>query len=304
MIKPLRALLEARDIPYTENAPMAAHTTLRVGGPADLLVEARCAADVAGALRAAKETDTPVWVAGNGSNMLVLDGGIRGLVIVIAGRMADVEVRGTELLAQAGASMGRVAQAAQAAGLSGLEPLSGIPGTVGGAACMNAGCYGLEMSQVIAAIDVLDQGGNASQRRAEELGFGYRQSALMRDNLVATRVMLSLRPGERDEIAQEMGAFAARRREKQPLSLPSAGSFFKRPKGHFAGALIEQAGLKGLSVGGAQVSELHAGFLVNRGGATAKDFLDLMALVQARVYETSGVRLEPEVRILGCDSSC
>ena len=295
----LGALLRARDISYEENAPMDRHTTLRVGGPADFLVEARGAGDVAAALAAAREANAPVQVIGNGSNLLVRDSGIRGLVIAISGRMADVSIKGATLRAQAGGALPRLAQIAQAQGLSGLEALSGIPGAVGGAVSMNAGAYGAEMADVVLSVDALDAEGRALTIAGEALAFGYRQSAVAAKGLVVTGVLLKLAPGKREGIAAAMGAYAVQRREKQPLTLPSAGSFFKRPEGHFAGALIEQAGLKGASAGGARVSELHAGFLVNTGGASAQDFLDLMELIQARVWEHSGVRLEPEVRILG-----
>ncbi len=299
----LCALLRARGIPYQTGVPMAAWTTLRVGGPADCLVAAGSAEDVAGALRAATEAGEPVLVVGNGSNLLVRDGGIRGLVLVIGEGMAKVTVDGDLIHAEAGASLGAVARAAQVAGLTGLEAISGIPGTIGGAACMNAGAYGTEVGAYAVHVEAVDRAGNAVTLDREALAFGYRTSAIQAQSLAAVHVTLRLSPGEPEAITKAMRDYAARRREKQPLTLPSAGSFFKRPAGHFAGALIEAAGLKGISVGGAQVSGLHAGFLVNTGGATASDFLNLVALVQARVLETSGVTLEPEVRIVGCDLS-
>lgn len=299
----LAALLTARHIPYFEHAPMAERTTLKVGGPAEYLVEARSAEDIIGALAAAAEAEAPVYVIGNGSNLLVRDAGIRGLVIVVGRAMASIEVSGNGLVAAAGAPLARVAQLAQAAGLTGMEALSGIPGTIGGAVCMNAGAYGAEMSQLVTQVQTVDPmaagGAEMVTLTAADLGFGYRSSAVMRRGLIATQVSLTLAPKEPVAVAAMMRDFAGKRRDKQPLTLPSAGSFFKRPPGLFAGSLIEGAGLKGTSVGGAQVSEKHAGFLVNTGGATAQDFLDLMEHIQRRVLETNGVLLEPEVRILG-----
>lgn len=298
------AALTALDIPFATREPMSRHTTLKVGGPADVFVRARSAGEVAAMLRAAKETGTAPLILGNGSNLLVRDGGIRGLVICVGSGMAEVSREGHVLRAQAGATLGKVAQAAQAAGLSGLEALSGIPGTIGGAAWMNAGAYGAEMAQLVSRVHALDQNGNAMELSGEALAYGYRESALKQNGWTVTEVWLALAEKPPDAILSSMRAYAEKRREKQPLILPSAGSFFKRPEGHFAGALIERAGMKGQSVGGAMVSEKHAGFLVNTGGATAKDFLDLAKRVQARVLETSGVALEPEVRIVGCDLSC
>ncbi len=298
------ARMAALGIPVQFGVPMARRTTIRVGGPAEFLVDARGERDIREVMQAARDADLPVLVIGNGSNLLVADEGIRGVVIAIGSEMASVDVHGQTMIIGAGAPLNKAAQAAQAAGLSGMEALSGIPGTIGGAAYMNAGAYGAEMAKVVTRVDALDQEGSAYSLSVDELDYGYRESALMSRGLIATRVTLALAPGDPEEIAAAMRAFAAQRREKQPLTLPSAGSFFKRPKGHFAGGLIEAAGLKGLSVGGAQVSEKHAGFLVNTGNATARDFLDLMQTIQARVLETSGVMLEPEVRILGCNSSC
>ncbi len=296
--------LSALAIPVQRGALMKERTTLKVGGPAELLVDARGEADVAACLALSGEENVPVTVIGNGSNTLVLDGGIKGLVLAVGSAMADIEIDGNTLRAGAGLSLSRAAQAAQAAGLSGLEALSGIPGALGGATCMNAGAYGSEMSQVVQQVIAVDKAGVSHTLDASQMAFGYRQSALSKQGLVATAVSLSLMPGDPAEIGRAMRELAAKRREKQPLTYPSAGSFFKRPQGHFAGALIEQAGLKGTTVGGAQVSQKHAGFLINIGGATAQDFLDLSALVRSRVEAEFGVALEAEVRIIGCNSSC
>ncbi|MDR0929435.1 MAG: UDP-N-acetylmuramate dehydrogenase [Oscillospiraceae bacterium] len=299
----LCALLKAQGIACRIDAPMAAHTTLRVGGAAECLAEPHSTESAALALIAARGVNAPVTVIGRGSNVLVRAGGIKGLVLLIGRAMSSIEIKGTRLHAGAGASLHEAARAAWRAGLSGLEALEGIPGTVGGAACMNAGAYGAEMAQVVDSVEALDAKGYPRTFDNAAMAYGYRQSALQKGLWVATRVIFNLTPGDPEAIAEAMADYHRRRWEKQPLELPSAGSFFKRPPGQFAGSLIEAAGLKGFAVGGAQVSEKHAGFLVNTGGATADDFINLMKAVQARVFDHSGVRLEPEVRILGCDTS-
>ena len=281
-----------------EDEPMSRHTTFRVGGPADVLFLPADAGEVLRAMAEARALDLPCFVKGNGSNLLVRDGGVRGLVIELGDPMSAVVIKGTSLRAQAGASLARIAREAATASLSGLAFASGIPGSVGGAVAMNAGAYGGEIKNALYRALVLEQG-EARWKTAEELHLGYRSSDILRDGLTVLEAEFSLTPGDRDAILAEMNDLARRRREKQPLSLPSAGSTFKRPEGHFAGALIEAAGLKGYRVGGAQVSELHAGFLVNAGGATARDVLALIEDVQARVLASSGVMLEPEVRIIG-----
>ena len=280
------------------NEPMSRHTTFRVGGPADVLFLPASGDELTAAMRAAEALGAPCFVMGNGSNLLVRDGGVRGLVIVIGEPMSSVEIKGTTLRAQAGASLSLVAKEAVNASLSGLVFASGIPGSVGGAVAMNAGAYGGEIKNVLSRALVLEQG-RPVWKTAEALHMGYRNTDVLRDGLVVLEAEFGLAPGDRDALTAEMNELAHRRREKQPLHLPSAGSTFKRPEGHFAGALIEAAGLKGYRVGGAQVSELHAGFLVNAGGATADDVLRLIADVQARVLADSGVTLEPEVRIIG-----
>ena len=304
MAETLSALLSGQGLLCIEGAPMAEWTTLRVGGPADLLVQARDARDIAAVLRALADKGAPLVVVGGGSNLLVRDGGVRGVVLVVGEAMSDARIDGDMLIAQAGVPLSKAARLAQRAGLSGLETLSGIPGTVGGAACMNAGAHGAEMADIVESVDVLDTAGAPHTLAREALSFGYRKSALTAQNLIVTGVRCRLRPDDPEAISRRMADMAARRREKQPLTLPSAGSFFKRPEGGYASALTEQAGMKGAAVGGAQVSEKHVGFFVNKGNATARDFIELMALVQDKVFAMSGVMLEPEVRILGCDSSC
>lgn len=283
-----------------ENEPLARHTTFRVGGPADVLFLPESAEELRQAMELAREAGEECLVIGNGSNLLVRDGGVRGLVIKLAGPMSGVSVEGTAIRAQAGASLSQVSRAALQASLTGLEFASGIPGSLGGALAMNAGAYGGELSQVVREATALLDGEVRTLSR-EELAMGYRTSRLLREGGIVLSAVLDLKEGDASEIARTMDELNRRRREKQPLSFPSAGSTFKRPEGYFAGALIEQAGLKGYAIGGAQVSEKHAGFLINRGGATASDLLRLIEYVQERVYAQSGVRLETEVRICGVD---
>ncbi len=283
-----------------ENEPLARHTTFRVGGPADVLFLPESAEELRQAMELAREAGEDCLVIGNGSNLLVRDGGVRGLVIKLAGPMSGISVEGTSIRAQAGASLSQVSRAALQASLTGLEFASGIPGSLGGALAMNAGAYGGELSQVVREAMVLMDGRVQTLSR-EELAMGYRTSRLLREGGIVLSAVLDLKEGDASQIAETMDELNRRRREKQPLSFPSAGSTFKRPEGYFAGALIEQAGLKGYAIGGAQVSEKHAGFLINRGGATASDLLRLIEYVQERVYAQSGVRLETEVRICGVD---
>ena len=276
------------------------YTTLRVGGPADLFAEPRSEEELCALMQAAREADIPVLWLGNGSNLLVRDGGFRGLAVHIGKRFSEIRPTEAGLYAQAGALLSALSRAAQAAGLSGLEFAQGIPGTVGGGVYMNAGAYGGDLSQTITAVRVL-AAGTIQEIPGAEMGFSYRHSRAMERGELVLGAAFALKPDDPAAIEGRMRDYAARRREKQPLEYPSAGSFFKRPEGHFAGALIEQAGLKGAAVGGAQVSEKHAGFLINCGGATAQDFLQLMALVQEKVEDAFRVRLEPEVRIIGSD---
>lgn len=276
------------------------YTTLRVGGPADYFVEPENEETLRALLEAARETDTPVLLLGNGSNLLIRDGGFRGLVIHLGRNFSAITRTEDGLYAQAGALLSVLARAAQEESLTGLEFAQGIPGTVGGGAYMNAGAYGGEMSQVISSLRILD-GEKIRDVSADEMAFAYRHTRAMDEGWIILGANFRLQKGEPQAIKAAMADFASRRKEKQPLEYPSAGSFFKRPAGYFAGALIEQAGLKGLSVGGAQVSEKHAGFLINRGNATASDFLGLKEEVQKAVMEKFGVQMEPEVRILGSD---
>ena len=290
--------------------PMSRYTTLKLGGPADLFCEIASVEELRAALKAAHEMRVPVTVIGNGSNLLVRDGGIRGLVIHVGdgfSKISDPVPLGDgryALSAQGGATLTKLSNAAAAAGLSGLEFAGGIPGTVGGAVFMNAGAYGGEMKDVVTHVTACTLDGGSVSYTNEEMQFGYRRSVLNQSDspAVVTSVTVALAPGDEETIRAAMREFNARRREKQPITLPSCGSTFKRPEGQFAGTLIDQCGLKGLRVGGASVSTLHAGFLVNDENGTAADYLALIAQVQKIVLEKKGVALEPEVRILGEDA--
>ncbi len=280
--------------------PLDKYTTLRVGGPADYFAEPSSETELNALLNAAKEAGLPVLLMGKGSNLLVRDGGFRGLVIRLGGAFSRIEPWEGGLSAQAGALLSVLANEAAETSLTGLEFAQGIPGTVGGGVYMNAGAYGGELAQRVESVTVLDHG-EVKRIPGSEMGFGYRHSRAMEEDWIVLGARFRLEKGDQERICAAMRDFAARRKEKQPLNYPSAGSFFKRPEGHFAGALIEGAGLKGKSVGGAQVSEKHAGFLINTGGASAADFLALMKLVQDQVKAMYGVALEPEVRIVGDD---
>ena len=296
LLKVLRGM--AREDQILIKEPMSKHTTFKVGGPADVMFLPESAEQVTGALEAAKAAGVPAMVIGNGSNLLVLDGGIRGLVIALGEGFAAIARVENVITAWAGASLARVSAYAQASGLSGLEFASGIPGTLGGGCAMNAGAYGGQLSDVLIDAEVwLD--GEVRTLTKDEMEMGYRTTLPLRRGGIVLSARFALNPGDPEEIAAKMRELNARRRDKQPLNYPSAGSTFKRPEGYFAGALIEQAGLKGRSVRGAMVSEKHAGFIVKTGDATAADILQLIRIVQAEVKANSGVTLEPEVRIIG-----
>ncbi len=305
---------------FRENEPMAAHTSFRIGGPADLYAEPGSADELADLIAAARAADVPYLVLGNGSNVLVKDGGVDGLVLRIGPKMGQIEIVpfptgfGEEwytLTAEAGALLSEISLSAAEAGtvigdetkgLTGLEFASGIPGSLGGGLFMNAGAYGGELKDTVQMVLALDpETGRLREILNPDMAFGYRTSVLQKTGEIAVEATFLLQPDDREAIDAKIDDFRVRRVTKQPLRYPSAGSFFKRPEGHFAGKLIEDAGFKGFSIGGAKISELHAGFLINAGGATAKDVLRLMHVVQATVFERSGVKLEPEVRIVGRD---
>ena len=282
------------------DAEMRQYTTLRLGGKADWLAFPRNAEEIAALYAEAGQAGLPVTVIGHGSNLLVLDGGIRGLVIRVEKNMRSIRREGNRLIAQAGAMLGTVAVAAAEAGLTGLEFASGIPGTVGGGMTMNAGAYGGEMSDVTVRVDGITPDGKPVSLNRDEMRFGYRTSAVKQLDFIVTEVTMELQPGDPAEIRAKMSELNTRRAEKQPLDIPSAGSTFKRPEGFFAAALIDQCGLKGCSIGGAQVSRKHAGFLVNN-GSSSRDYLALVRHVQQVVQEQTGIQLEPEIRIVGVE---
>jgi len=282
-----------------ENEPMSAHTTFKVGGPAARFMEPESIPELEALVAELRAAGTPFAVVGRGSNLLVGDVGYAGVVIHIGDGLAKVTVEDTELIAEAGVSLSTLARTALNEGLSGLEFAAGIPGSLGGALIMNAGAYGGEMCQVATEETILDRAGKIRRIPIGEMGLRYRGSRAADEGWIVLGCRLRLQPGDPEQIRATMEDLAKRRRDKQPLEYPSAGSTFKRPEGHFAGKLIEDAGLKGFSVGGAQVSEKHAGFVINRGGATAADILALCGQVSEKVREQFGVELEMEVKKLG-----
>lgn len=282
-----------------QQEPMSRHTTFRIGGPADFYLCPHSTKEVQEIVEICKEEKLPYFVLGNGSNLLVSDRGYRGVVIQLWKNFSDITVKDCCIQAKAGALLSKVAAEALEAGLTGMEFASGIPGTIGGAAFMNAGAYGGEMKDIIKSVKVLDTQGEIWVLPKEELKMGYRTSIVKEKGYTVLSVELELTRGNQEEIRNTMEDLKERRTSKQPLEMPSAGSTFKRPEGYFAGKLIMDSGLRGFSVGGAQVSEKHCGFVVNKGGATAMDVLNLIREVQRRVKEQFGVDLETEVRFLG-----
>ncbi|MDR3590705.1 MAG: UDP-N-acetylmuramate dehydrogenase [Negativicutes bacterium] len=281
------------------NEPMARHTTFQIGGPADVLVLPSSAQEVAAVWKTAVDFGVPVIALGNGSNVLVLDGGIRGLVLKMGETMSHIRQVGTTVIAGSGAVLGDVARFAARSGLTGLEFAVGIPGSIGGAVFMNAGAYDGEIGNLVAAVTAVCPQSRLKRFTHTEIRFSYRHSIFQDNGCIICEVELCLKEGENGAIEHKMGDYTCRREAKQPIEMPSAGSTFKRPPGFFAGTLIEETGLKGLRIGGAQVSHKHAGFIINVGGAKAADVLALIGEIQRRVFEKFNVRLQPEVQILG-----
>lgn len=279
--------------------PMKNHTTFRIGGPADALARPKTPEEVAEVVRFCHEHAQPYYVLGNGSNLLVSDEGYRGLVLQLYRNFNDIQVNGETITVQSGAMLAAVARTAYQTGLTGLEFASGIPGTIGGAVVMNAGAYGGEMKNVLKEVTVLTKEGEVLVIPAKALELGYRTSVIPKNGWIVLGAVLQLKKGDQEQILARMEELKEQRITKQPLDLPSAGSTFKRPEGYFAGKLIMDAGLRGFTVGGAQVSEKHCGFVVNRGNATAADVWELICEVKRRVKEMTGVELEPEVKLLG-----
>ena len=300
MQKLIEALREAAGAQcILEQESMKKHTTFRIGGPADIFAVPDTIEKAAKIIGICREQKVPFYVIGNGSNLLVSDQGYRGVVVQVYKNLSAIEIKGDIITAQAGAMLSVIAKKAMAASLTGFEFASGIPGTVGGAAVMNAGAYGGEMKQVLTEVTVLTREGELRRIPSEELKLGYRYSVIPEKGWIVLEAKLKLHRGDYDMIKARMDELKEIRVEKQPLELPSAGSTFKRPEGYFAGKLIMDAGLRGFSVGGAQVSEKHCGFVVNTGEATAKDVRDLIREVSRQVKTKFGVELEPEVKMLG-----
>jgi len=296
--------LKAMGLNLIEDADMSRYTSFRAGGHAAALVEVETKDELKAVLQFVNKENIPHIMLGNGSNMLFRDSGYEGLVIRLSQTGFDyIEYSGEEACTvHVGTAMknGVLAKILQQDGLAGFEFASGIPGSLGGAVFMNAGAYGGEMKDIVKSVRAISPDGNEERIfTAEEMDFSYRHSILEENGYIAVEVTMELEKGDKEEIADRMKELLEKRNSKQPVNYPSAGSTFKRPEGYFAGKLIEDAGLKGLTVGGAQVSTLHSGFAINTGGATATDILQLMALVQNTVYDKFGVMLEPEVRIIG-----
>lgn len=295
--KKLLSILKEEQVKKDE--PMKSHTTFRVGGPADYFVTPQTAEEVAKVIEACTQEKVPYYIVGNGSNLLVSDKGYEGVIIQIYKQMNQVKMEGAQIHAQAGALLSMIAKRALDAELTGFEFAAGIPGTLGGACVMNAGAYGGEMKDVLKSVTVLTDKGEVKTLAKEELELGYRTSVIAKKGYIVLEAVLELQKGEKEKIQAVMDDLKERRVTKQPLEYPSAGSTFKRPEGYFAGKLIQDAGLRGFQVGGAQVSEKHCGFVINKDQATASDVMNLMNQVSDKVYEEFGVRLQPEVKRLG-----
>lgn len=293
----LHSLLQKEQIRREEL--MAQHTTFKIGGPADLFITPHTLAELKAVLALLHEQAVPLTILGCGSNMLVLDGGIRGVVLSLCDMVEPLRVEGNTIIAAAGVTLKDLSEFACEHSLTGLEFAIGIPGSLGGAVFMNAGAYDGEMSSVVKEVIAVRPDGSTQLYEEKDMAFAYRHSAFQDTHHIIGEVRLCLEPGDQAGIKARMEDLTEKRESKQPLEMPSAGSTFKRPEGYFAGTLIDQTGLKGFSVGGAQVSEKHAGFVVNKGDATASDVLNLITEVQRRVEEAHGVHLEPEVLLLG-----
>ena len=285
-------------IEYVKNEPMSRHTTFKVGGPAALMVLPATEAQLVNAVKLARMEGTEPLFVGLGSNLLVDDCGLNALVIKTAPQLNACRVDGNRIAAWAGAPLAQVANAAADHALTGLEFAHGIPGSLGGAVVMDAGAYDGEMRQVVRSVRALNQRCDVEELTAEQCEFGYRHSVFSDGSRLVLSAVMELQPGDEAAIRGRMAELMEKRKSKQPLEWPSAGSTFKRPEGYFAAALIDQCGLKEFRIGGAQVSEKHAGFVINAGGATCRDILDLMDAVRERVFRETGVELEPEVKYL------
>ena len=281
------------------NEPMKNHTTFKIGGPAQYYVTPESVTQIQEVVSLCRDVNIPLHVIGNGSNILVGDDGVNGVVLALFNTFSDYEIKDNVITAQAGMSLIKLAVIALREGLTGMEFASGIPGSVGGAVYMNAGAYDGQMKDVVTSVTVLDEAGNIRILGRDELDMGYRTSAVAKHNMIVLQVIIELKAGDKEQIKDRMNQLSELRKQKQPLEYPSAGSTFKRPEGYFAGKLIADAGLKGYSIGGAAVSEKHAGFVVNMGGATAKDVVELTDYIKKRIIEQFGVTLELEIKKVG-----
>ncbi|MDR1003377.1 MAG: UDP-N-acetylmuramate dehydrogenase [Oscillospiraceae bacterium] len=290
--------LEAMGFSVRYNEKMCGYTSFKIGGAADLLLEVGSAADLSRAVRLLRENEVKTTILGNGSNILVSDEGIRGAVLRLTGEFSSIRTEGTRIVCGAGVLLSKLCRTAAESGLSGLEFAYGIPGSVGGAIYMNAGAYGGEMKDAVASCEYMDESGQLLSISVADMDMSYRHSFFGGKNLIICSASFDFCSGDREEILSKMKEIMQRRVDKQPLEMPSAGSVFKRPEGYFAGALIEQCGLKGCSVGGAQVSVKHSGFIVNTGGATCKDVLELVRHIQQTVQRETGVLLECEIKVI------
>ncbi len=293
----IEAHVPAEDILPGE--PMCKHTTFRIGGEATCFIKVSSAEQLAALIPYFGQVEVPYFILGNGSNLLVGDRGYDGVILQIKDKFDQITVEGNVVKAQAGALLSKVATVAYENELTGLEFASGIPGTIGGGVMMNAGAYGGEMKQVVTSVTVLSENGDVLTLDNETMEFGYRTSIIKNRHFTVLEVELMLETGDKEAIKSQMDELAEKRKEKQPLAYPSAGSTFKRPEGYFAGKLIMDAGLRGYSIGGAMVSEKHCGFVINAGKATATDVTEVIAEVQERVKDKFGVTLEREVIYLG-----
>lgn len=301
VIQSLRKFVPEENICLQES--MASHTTFRIGGLADCFVQLENTEQLIKVQKYLSQVGVPFFILGNGSNLLVSDAGFRGVILQIGPKMNRVTVEGNVIVAQAGASMAQIARTAMEHELTGMEFASGIPGTIGGGVVMNAGAYGGELSQIVTQVNVVNNEGEIMELDNETMEFGYRTSTIRNNPFTVTEVILRLEKGDRRQIRERMEELAAKRRDKQPLEYPSAGSTFKRPAGHYAGQLIMEAGLRGFQCGGAKVSDKHCGFVINTGNATAEDVRKLIREVQARVKDQFNVDLETEVLFLGWEKN-
>lgn len=299
MYSELKNFVDIDNIKFNE--PMKKHTSFKVGGNADVLIEPKNEDEIKNLIKYLKEKNIYYIIIGNGSNLLVKDGGIKGVVIKISKNFSDFEINEETLTAKSGAMLSVIGKAVQRQGLTGFEFAAGIPGTIGGALTMNAGAYGGEMKDIVKDVTVIDENGDIKVLSNEEMKFSYRKSVLNEKNYIILSTTINLKKGDFDQIKETMKEITKKRVTNQPLNLPSAGSTFKRPEGYFAAKLIEDAGLKGLTLGDAQVSTKHSGFIVNIGDATSKDLLNLMYIVKNIVKSKFNIELEEEVKIIGED---